>query len=100
MSLRYRLTERAARDLEAIVSFIAADNPDAAIRVIDAFEAAFALLAARPQIGHVREDLTSRPARFWRVYSYLIAYEPSRPLTVLAILHGARDIGAILDEES
>lgn len=41
--------------------------------------------------GHRRDDLTSRPLRFWRVYDYLIAYAPEKPLLVLAVLHGRRN---------
>jgi hypothetical protein len=44
-----------------------------------------------PEMGHTREDLTERPVKFWSVFSYLVVYDPaSRPLTVLAVLHGAR----------
>jgi antitoxin ParD1/3/4/toxin ParE1/3/4 len=51
-------------------------------------------LAERPGIGHGREDLTDRPLKFWSVYSYLVVYDPeSQPLTIIAVLHGARDVG-------
>ena len=37
------------------------------------------------------------PVRFWSVYSYLIVYKPdSKPLKVIRVLHGARDVGAVL----
>lgn len=42
-----------------------------------------------------RTDLTHRPVRFWavpRYPNYLIVYDPdSNPLTVIRILHAARD---------
>jgi hypothetical protein len=54
-----------------------------ALKVLDAFEAAFDQIAEMPEIGHTREDLTLRPLKFWRVYSFLVVYEPtSDPLTV------------------
>jgi hypothetical protein len=43
-----------------------------------------------PGIGHTRQDLTDQPVKFWSVYSYLVVYDPeSRPLTIVAVLHGA-----------
>lgn len=50
-------------------------------------------------MGHTREDLTARPLKFWGVYSYLIVYDPaSSPLSVVAILRGARDVENILKD--
>jgi plasmid stabilization system protein ParE len=57
----YRLTERAKADVEAIADFIAGDSVDAALKVVLALEDAFELLASRPGIGHVRQDLTNCP---------------------------------------
>lgn len=97
MSRRYRLTETAQRHLDEIGAFIAQDNIDAALKVYDALEEAFERLAEMPEMGHSRDDLTPRPLRFWTVYSYLVVYEPmSDPLTVVAILHGARDVEHLL----
>ena len=99
MSQAYRLTERAEADVEAIADFIAGDSVDAAVKVVLALEDAFVLLASRPGIGHMREDLTDRPLKFWSVYSYLVVYDPAGdPLTIVAVLHGARDVAQILKE--
>lgn len=99
MSQAYRLSERAEADVEAIADFIAADNIDAAVKVVLALEEAFMMLASRRDIGHGREDLTDLPLKFWSVYSYLIVYDPaSEPLTILTVLHGARDAARILKE--
>jgi len=33
------------------------------------------------------------------VYSYLVVYDPeSRPLTIVAVLHGARDVAHLLKD--
>ena len=97
MTQAYRLTERAEADVDAITDFLAADNIDAAVRVVLALEDAFVLLASRPGIGHARADLTDRPLKFWSVYSYLVVYDPaSDPLTIIAVLHGARDVAESL----
>lgn len=101
MSQAYRLTERAEADVEAIADFIAADSIDAAVKVVLALEDAFVLLASRPGIGHAREDLTDRPLKFWSVHSYLVVYDPGGdPLTIVAVLHGARNVAQILKEIS
>ena len=48
--------------------------------------------------GHVREDLTSRPLKFWPVYSYLIVYDPvTKPVQIMRVLHGMRDVEEILN---
>ena len=97
MSTGYRLTPSAQRDVELITDFIAEDNVDAALRVHDALKEAFRHLAEMPAIGHTREDLTDRPLKFWSVFSYLVVYDPaSSPLTVIAVLHGARDVEKLL----
>ena len=99
MSPAYRLSQRAEADVEAITDFIAADSIDAAVKVVLALEDAFDLLASRPGIGHVRDDLTDRPLKFWSVYSYLVVYDPANdPLTIIAVLHGTRDVAQILKE--
>jgi plasmid stabilization system protein ParE len=69
------------------------------VKVVLALEDAFGLLASRPGIGHVRQDLTERPVKFWSVYSYLVVYDPAGdPLTIVAVLHGARNVAEILKE--
>jgi len=97
VSRRYQLTETAQRHVDEIGAFIARDSIDAALKVYDALEGAFAQLAAMPEMGHTREDLTQQRLKFWGVYSYLVVYEPtSDPLTVVAVLHGARDVEQLL----
>jgi toxin ParE1/3/4 len=55
------------------------------------------LLAENPNAGHWRKDLTGEAVRFFPVYSYLIVYRPAtKPLQVVAVLHGRRDVEKIL----
>lgn len=97
MSRGYRLTPEARANVDEICAFIAQDSVDAALRVLEALEDAFDQLAATPETGHRREDLTARPVKFWRVYSYLVVYDPaSAPLSIIAVLHGARDVERLL----
>lgn len=87
----------ARRDLLEIWEFIARDDLDAADRVEREIEQAVTMLASNPGLGHLRRDLTSKPVRFWPVYSYLIIYDPAtRPLEVARILSGYRDVAALL----
>jgi plasmid stabilization system protein ParE len=68
-------------DLDEIWQFIAADNPDAADRMIAEIIEAIDNLVPFPGVGHRRPDLTSRPLRFILVREYLIAYAPEeKPL--------------------
>jgi plasmid stabilization system protein ParE len=74
------------------LGFIAAENLDAADRLIAEISEAVRQLVAFPHQGHHRPDLTSRPLRFVVVRDYLIAYVPDEsPLWVLAVLHGRRN---------
>ena len=89
---RYVFHPDAFADLDDIWEYIATDNPNAADQFVEEIYEAIRSLVAMPNQGHWRSDLTSRPLRFWRVRSYLIAYSPDEhPLLVIAILHGRRN---------
>jgi plasmid stabilization system protein ParE len=98
----YRFTPQAVDDLFRIWSYVALDSVEAANRIEDAIYRACDLLAEAPLRGHIREDLTKRSLRFWTVQAYpnyIIVYDPTtRPLHIIRILHGARNIVAILGE--
>ena len=54
-------------------------------------------LAGSPGAGHWRKNLTDQHVKFFPVYSYLIVYRPdTKPLQVVSILHGRRDVEQIL----
>jgi plasmid stabilization system protein ParE len=98
---RFVLTPAARADLAEISDYISKDNPDAANRVLDELRAAMRNLAEMPEMGHSRRDLASESLRFWPLYSYLIIYRPeARPLQVVRVLHGSRDVHRILEEIS
>jgi len=51
-----------------------------------------------PGLGHSRIDLTNDPVKFWRVFSYFVIYDPApRPIHIIRILHGRRDLEALLN---
>lgn len=101
---RFVLHPEAYSDLNEIWGYIAADNLDAADRVMDEIYEAITFLVRFPKTGHTRADLTSRPLRFHIVRDYAIAYAPDeKPLAVIAILHGRRNprvLAAILNRRS
>jgi antitoxin ParD1/3/4 len=93
----YILSVDADLDLDDVWEYIAADNIDAAghwiAKLFDAFEA----LGQTPGMGHRREDLTSHPVLFWPVGAYLIIYRAERrPIEIVAVTQGSRDIPAFL----
>lgn len=99
---RYQFTPQAVDDLFEIWSYIARDSAQAANRVEVAVHHACAFLAEGPLRGRVREEITQLPLRFWTVQpfpNYIIVYDPqSDPLQIIRILHGSRDVLAILGE--
>jgi plasmid stabilization system protein ParE len=94
---RYDLTGPAQQDLLEILGYLRQRSPKGARNVRRELREAMSLIASMPGIGHLREDLTSEPFRFWAVRSYLIVYRtPPEPVQILRVLHGARDVGSIL----
>ena len=93
----YLLVPEARTDLLEILNYIAEDSVESALRVHSRFIDIFELLAENPDAGHYREDLTSRPVRFFPVYSYLVVYLAStRPVQIVRVLGGAQDVETIL----
>jgi plasmid stabilization system protein ParE len=95
---RYILAPEAALDLVEIWRYLKNKaNVEIAERVERAIREKIIFLASMPGAGHWRRDLTDEPARFFAVYSYLIVYRPeTKPLQVVAILHGSRDVERVL----
>lgn len=94
---RFVLTPAAKADLIDISDYIKYDSPTTARRVVAEIRKAMRHLAEMPGIGHIREDLADESLRFWPIYSYLIVYRPeTRPLQIIRVLHGARDVRRIL----
>jgi plasmid stabilization system protein ParE len=93
------LTQVAKADLLKILEYLDGDNPGAVLKVVDALDDAMQLLADNPGIGHRRPDLTPQDVRFWSVFRYLVIYRPSpKPLEIVRVLHGKRDVRRLLEE--
>lgn len=93
---RYVFTSQAREDLFEISDYIAQDSAAAADRVISEIQRSASLLAERPGIGRLREDLADEPLRVWPVFSYLVIYRPeTQPLQIIRIVSGYRDLFAL-----
>jgi toxin ParE1/3/4 len=97
-------TPQARRDLLEIAGYIARDNFDAALRFLDAAEAAFELLARSPEMAarcHFRAP-EAAGLRVWSIKgfeNYCILYRPiPGGIDVIRVLHGGRDIETMLSE--
>jgi toxin ParE1/3/4 len=100
MSTQYVLAPEAAFDLVNIWRYIKKHSSlEMAEHVESVIREKIVFLATNPGAGHWRKNLTNASVRFFPVYSYLIVYRPEiRPLQVVAILHGRRDVEQILNK--
>lgn len=96
---RYILSPEAKEDLRDIRGYLVSQGGKRLARyVLHEITAAFRLLASHPEAGHLRQDLTPLPVKFWSVFSYLIAYDPAaRPITIVRVFDGRRDVRNILN---
>ncbi len=96
---------RAKRDLDEQAFFLEQNTPGAGFRFFAAAEATFEQLVEMPGMGRRRE--VSGPGlqglRSWRIKGFqkwLIFYRPIEDgIEVIRVLHGAQDIGRILETE-
>ena len=82
-------------DLIEIADFIARDNPIAAFRLLEQFDAKFAMLSRQPLIGEPRDDLAEGLRQF-TAGGYVIFYLPQDAgVRIVGVLHGARNVDAL-----
>jgi len=103
--IRLITTPRAQREIDDHALFIAGNNLDAGLRFLDAIDHARSELARYPEIGAARrfDSPTLSNLRVWplpRFERWLIFYrlDADEP-TVVRVLHSARDVASILDDE-
>jgi plasmid stabilization system protein ParE len=95
---RYLISPAAKEDLRDIRGYLVRQGGKRLARyVLQEIAAAFRLLASHPEAGHLRQDLTPLPVKFWSVFSYLIVYDPAaRPIAIVRVFDGRQDVRAIL----
>ncbi len=92
-----RLSDAARSDLDEIWFYIAQDNADAADNFIRAIVSRFPKLAAMPQMGRAREELSPH-LRSFPIGRYVIFYRPmENGVEIARVLHGARDLPPLFD---
>jgi len=102
--IRLITTPRAQRDIDEHALFIAGENLDAGLRFLDAIDHARAELTRHPEIGAPRrfDSPALSELRVWpipRFEHWLIFYQiDASNLTVIRVLHAARNIPSILQE--
>jgi plasmid stabilization system protein ParE len=95
--IRARFSPKAARDLDEISDYIAADNPEAAQRVRRLILNTADFLAQHPGLGRrIRQAAARHQQIRWFVvpkfHDYLVFYQPFQDsIMVVRILHAARD---------
>lgn len=91
------LTAEAESDLESIGDYIALDNPGRALTFIRDVREQCATLAEFPKRYPIVPGYEQKGVRRRTFGNYAIFYRAdARRVTVLHILHGARDYGAIV----
>jgi plasmid stabilization system protein ParE len=94
--MKYRISKRAHRDLDASAISPGISSIDIAEKVDLELHESMKMLASVRGLGHEREETRGKPYRFWKVYSYLIVYRTEgSTLIVLRVVHGARDLKRI-----
>jgi toxin ParE1/3/4 len=102
--LRLVTTPLAQNDIDEHALFIAGDNLDAGLHFLDAIDRARDELARHPEIGAARrfDSPALSGLRVWpvpRLEHWLIFYRiDEEELTVVRVLHGARDLPTVLDQ--
>lgn len=90
--MKLRITPAAAADVEGIILYIAAENPLAALTVLDAIEQRLVQLLSHPFSGPLREDV-GPGIRHLVTGRYLAFYRISgEEVEVLRVLHGSRKV--------
>ena len=102
---RVFIRPRADVDIDAAFGHLSEGSPDAAARFLDALQDALVMLSALPEIGTPCEFSSGalQGLRMWRVAGFevwLIFYgASSERIDIVRILHGSRDVEAVLDGE-
>jgi plasmid stabilization system protein ParE len=93
MSSKIFLSPAAENDIDEVITYLAQENPTAAHTFLDSLYDAMEKLSNHPDLGHLREDLTDKPVKFWTFkWHYLIIYKPITPIEIVRVLSGFRDV--------
>ena len=89
----------AETDILEIWDYIADDSLTAADRWVDHLDEQFRVLATQPMMGRARDELAPG-VRSFPFGRYVVFYVPlDEGIDVVRVLHGARDIDAVFNQE-
>ena len=94
-----RLLKIAEEDFTEIVSYIAADNPNAANTLANKIEKNLELLSENPKLGRIPrdEEIRNLGYRYIIIQNYIIFYTiDDKTILVHRILHSARNYKSLL----
>lgn len=94
-----RFLKIAEEDFTEIVSYVAADNPNAANVLATKIEKNLELLSDNPKLGRIPrdEEIRNLGYRYLIVQNYIIFYTTEeRTIIIYRILHSARNYKALL----
>ncbi len=90
---------RALADIAEIWDYIADDNEERADSFVVSLDGKFQTLAKNPRLGRQRDELSAN-LRSWHFGRYVIFYLPLKDgVEIIRVLHGARDIVSIFQED-
>lgn len=96
--MRLVFAEPAERDLDAIISYVAQDDPMAAAKVFRAIVTATGRLCDFPNIGHAGRVDRTRELSITAL-PYIVVYQVGPEIvTIVAVFHAARDLARIIRE--
>lgn len=96
--MRIAFTAAAKRDLDAIIDYIAMENPAAAKKVFRAIASVTRQLADFPQMGHSGRLPHTREIAVAGL-PYVAVYQVAgNTVIIIAVFHGARDLARALAE--
>jgi len=103
---RVLLSPRADRDIDEQFAYLAEEGRlDTAARFLEATESAFQTLLEMPELGAPRRFANPKlqGLRMWPIQGFekhLIFYRPvTRGIEIVRVLHAARDIEPLLEQE-
>ena len=91
MAFNYIVLEKAVEDINEIIDYIASDHPKAGFKLYQTFLKQFDYLSIFPEVGRLRKEFHP-PVRSLAVGNYTIYFREISPVTIVRVLHGARNI--------
>jgi toxin ParE1/3/4 len=97
--MRLRISEPAREDLLEIWQHVAANNPEAAERLMRSFKETFEKLLRFPNLGRERPELAIG-IRSFPTGKYIVLYQPAdEVLEIVRVRHGATKLDELFEVE-